>query len=372
MSICSNSYILKTVVCKMGSISCLNSCFSKATGLISCFRVPIWSFLLVLQYYVENHWFLSVHWYPDGLEMHRMLLVLTCQDFWTHASPSQLASFFHQVVNWYPFTWSNTYCSFLNIIKFFWTSKLESWMSKSGKGAIIIGLFRYSNSFSKTSDLKPFIEVWIDSDMFLRCFLERTILILSFNWNLDGSKMQKCPFDIDNSSVLKLSQAIGLNPSNRVSIWTALSKVGFLLKVIWCLFDKFFCAPLTENVEVRLSLSFSMTIGIWITCITLAEAVLYRRKAFEKRDFECRQNSNSSLALHDSSVDCAKSTEVQLEDSSTDEKLSINALMGKGKPIVHEKWKFEYRYFSKYISSWPFWIIRLPVQKSWSIIFFIE
>ena len=30
--------------------------------------------------------------------------------------------------------------------------------------------------------------------------------------------MQKGPFDIDNSSVLKLSKAIGLNPSNGVSI----------------------------------------------------------------------------------------------------------------------------------------------------------
>ena len=79
--LCSNSYILNcrpdeswrtrhaTIVCKMGSIWCLNSCFSKPTGLISCFRVPIWSFLLVLEYYVENHWFLSVQWNPDGLDM---------------------------------------------------------------------------------------------------------------------------------------------------------------------------------------------------------------------------------------------------------------------------------------------------------------
>ena len=48
------------------------------------------------------------------------------------------------------------------------TTELDSWVTKNGKSANIIEIFPSSNwSFSKTTELKSSIEIWIDDAFFL-------------------------------------------------------------------------------------------------------------------------------------------------------------------------------------------------------------
>ena len=63
----------------MGYIRFCSSCFSKPTGLVSSFKVPIKSFLLVLKCSVKNHWFFPCSGILMDQKCQEMLLVLKCQ-----------------------------------------------------------------------------------------------------------------------------------------------------------------------------------------------------------------------------------------------------------------------------------------------------
>ena len=70
-------------------------------------------------------------------------------------------------------------------------SKLECWLTKSGKNAFGIELSWYSNLSSWTTDLNSWMEVWIDGDTFLVVSYREQSLILSLqleSWWFQSAK----------------------------------------------------------------------------------------------------------------------------------------------------------------------------------------
>ena len=105
------------------------------------------------------------------------------------------------------------------------------------------------------------------------------------------------------------------------------------------------------------SLSFSTIIGLWGIFITLAQAVLYRRRALEIYEFEYRLKKKHLLwnllafsAQHGISVDCAKINIFNSKTFLQIKKLSINTLMEEVKPVLLKNWNFEWRDRQKFFN----------------------
>ena len=98
-----------------------------------------------------------------------------------------------------------------------------------------------------------------------------SLLFCSLYWNLATPKYQTIFFFVDFQTHISLKLPAWFLPMRSPSnfLW----KLGFFLKVICCIFDQFFCAPLTENIAVRLRLllqifHFYLKITLWITIKT--------------------------------------------------------------------------------------------------------
>ena len=93
-----------------------------------------------------------------------------------------------------------------------------------------------------------------------RCFWEGTIC--DCVPSIDILMVWKCKrvhliFVFPRSSYSELSEATGLNSSEKVCLKTLLSITGFFLEVIWCVFDRFFLRPIDGKYRSATVLLFS-------------------------------------------------------------------------------------------------------------------
>ena len=94
-------------------------------------------------------------------------------------------------------------------------------------------------------------------------------------------------------------------------------------------------------------------------CVTnLAHAVVYRKIALEKSEFECRQNNNNSCvfsffssANHEKFIHCAISRKLYLEKTFTGKKLRIKSSW---KESSQQIWRIENLYRALYHNKYHF------------------
>ena len=115
----------------------------------SSFKVSIWSFPLVLDFFNKNQWFCPMQWKLEGWKMQKKVLsVLTCLYIQAHLSSALPASFFHQcVIRSFSTIRSRRIIRSWKSWKLFCTSDFGLWLVKNGNGAISINLSGFCNSF---------------------------------------------------------------------------------------------------------------------------------------------------------------------------------------------------------------------------------
>ena len=179
----------------------------------------------------------------------------------THCSSTLLASFFHQVVNRYPFTWDELFVSKYHEEYSLHRNWSPHW-PKVANEQIVLGYLDILTRPSRELQIWIFVsksELTLKSSGF---FIERIIsdCVPSIG-NLMVRKCKRAPLTF----IFRWSQnskATGLNSSDKVSIETFFSTTVFSLKVIWWVFEHYFLRwrkfPLTENIAARLRFLFEL------------------------------------------------------------------------------------------------------------------
>ena len=118
--------------------------------------------------------------------------------------------------------------------------------------------------------------------------------------------------------------------------------------------------------------------------IKIAQAVIHRRRAVKNYDFEYPQNHSKSctfrrfghikrsLFIKQKSSNFNSKTLLQIKKAlNIAPKLSIRTLM-KRKPILMEKWEFQWKFMSNLLFYLHCWTIRIPTRRSRPIIFLMN